>query len=159
MAKGQLSTIDAMVGLAGIIMVFMLSAALFSTLYGKISSSMGKKEMEISSYYALEQLLSDGDPANWHTLSTFNNFGLEKGIGVLDADKVAALNSSIAANYSFVKERLGISKYNFSVEVMDYYNRSHIHSMGSANSSDVISMQRISTLNNSLVIVQFKVAK
>lgn len=150
-----------MAGLAGFMLIFIMSFSLLSTMYQKIPESMDKKTMEITSYYAFEQLLSPGDPANWYSVPVFNNFGLEKEAGVLDESKIIAFNLSVAANYSFVKERLGIPAYNFSIEIFDFYNRSTLYSMGTeyTNSSGVLSAQRISTLNNSLVLVQLRVAK
>ncbi|VVB98061.1 Uncharacterised protein [uncultured archaeon] len=159
--KGQLSTLDAMVALAGLALVTITALALFATLYGNVSSSADRKDMEIKSYYALEELLTRGTPANWQTLGqdSIDNYGLAREDAVLDPDKLAAFNATMAANSTIVRERLGLSKYNFSIKVSDYYSRAPIYGVGSVNESSAAGLERVSTLNGSLVLVQFRVSK
>lgn len=149
-----------MSALAGLTLVVMIALTLFSFLYTNIFGSLEKNEMELKSYQAFEQLLSRGEPANWQTLnlSEIMNFGIEKENSVLDESKILALNSTLASNASLVKDRLGISKYNFSLEISDFYTAAQLYSIGSASSNKTISMQYISTLNGSLVLVRMKVA-
>lgn len=158
--KGQLSTLDALVALSGMTLALLLGLALFSTLYGGIASSQDASDMEIKSFYALEQLLSPGDPPVWQylPLNETNNFGIETEAAVLDTSKIAALSSLMNSNYSVVQERLGLSRYNFSLEISDYYNGSSIYSLGNVNATGNLRMQRISTLNGALVRVRMVVS-
>ncbi len=153
--RGQISSLDAMGGLGGLILIVLLSLVLFSSLYDRMSLTMDKKAQELASFYAMEQLMGAGEPANWQYSSAVRNYGLAREPGVLDISKISAL---ISANHSLVAERLGLSKYNFSVEILDFYNNSVLYSTGSANSSNMVSVQRVSSLNGSLVLVRLKVA-
>lgn len=159
--RGQFSTLDALVALSGMTLALLLSLGLFSTLYDGIASSQDTGDMEIKSFYALEQLLSPGDPPVWQylPLNETSNFGIESESGVLDGSKIAALSSLIASNYSMVQERLGLSRYNFSLEILDYYNGSSIYALGNVNVTGNLRMQRVSALNGSLVRVRMVVSK
>lgn len=160
-SKAQLSTMDGMFGLIGLTFVLIFGMYLFSFFYIEIPKEIEENEMKTTAFYAFEQLLSSGNPANWQylNLSAINNFGVESENSILDETKMLALNSTITTNYSFVKERMGIPKYNFSVRISDYYTQAILYSIGNTSTNNVISTQRISMLNNSLVLVQFKVTK
>ncbi len=156
-SKAQFSTIDALFGITGMLAALILSLALFSLFYEGVALSIEKKDMETKAYYAMEELLSRGEPANWHTLneSAVNNYGMEYEMGVLDENKVSAL---MATNYSLVKDRLGISKYNFSITILNS-NSEPVYSFGanSTGQNTTLTIERLSTLNNSLALVRLKV--
>lgn len=156
-----MSSLDAVFGLAGMGLILLMSFALFSSIFGSVVSSLDGREQAIKSHYAMEQLLSPGEPANWQVLnaSDAGNYGLEKEPSVLDPAKIIALNSTIAANYTLVQERLGLSKYNFSIRISDLGGGSVLYSMGNAGEGNVISVAEVSSLNNTLVMVQLRVAK
>ena len=150
-----------MFGLSGMLFILLLSIAAFAFLFENVSSSLDYRDMQARSYYASMQILSRGDPPAWASLnsSQINNYGLVREAGVLDQAKIGALSSEILSNYSLVAARLGISKYNYSIQIIDFYNGSILYSMGYANSSRVISQSEMSYLNGSFVLVQLKVAK
>ena len=156
-----MSSLDAMIGLTGMVFLLLFSMAAFSFLFGKVSSSMDYKDMEARSHYAMGQLLSRGDPQGWNALnlSQVNNFGISSEDGILSRDKILSLNSTIASNYSFVAARLGISKYNYSIQISNFYSGVALYYMGNANTSRVISQSQMSTLDGSLVLVQLRVAQ
>ncbi|MEW6528860.1 MAG: hypothetical protein AB1391_03155 [Candidatus Micrarchaeota archaeon] len=160
-SKGQLSVLDALIGMIGLMIIILTGFILFSMAYSNISTFQKEKNIELRSFYATEQLLSAGDPHNWNFLSLeeVNNFGMAEQNGVLDIRKITALNSSFVQNYSFVVNRLGLSEHNISIVISDYYTNLPIYSIGSANSTNLLSFQRISTINNSPVIVYIRVSR
>lgn len=154
--KGQHSALDVLAAISGLMIIVTLSFVLFAFVYNNIIESIQEREMQISTYYAFEQLLNSGNPVNWH-FSFIDNYGLERQSSVLDNSKLIAFSTE---NYTLIKEKLGISKYNFSLNIYNYYNQTPLYSFGSANnSSTIITMQRIAILNDSLVLVKFQVAK
>ncbi len=160
-SKGQLSTIDSIFGTIGLILIILIGFILFPLIYSGVSLFLEEKNIELKSFYAIEQLLSSGSPSNWNFLSLdkVNNFGIEEQSGVLDVNKIIAFNSSVVNNYSFVTNLLGLSLYNFSIVISDYYTNIPIYSIGLVNSTNSLSLQRVSSINNSLVIVRMRVSK
>lgn len=160
-SKGQFSSLDAMLAIGGLLLIITLSLATFAAMYEKMSASVARKDMELRAYYAFGQLLSPGNPPNWQEAApgAATNFGLEAENSVLDSGKLDAFNSTMASNYSLARDRLGLSAYNFSVTVSNYYNSSRMYLMGATNPSDSVTMSYVSTLNGSLVLVRMMVSR
>ncbi len=160
-SRGQFSSLDAMFGMAGMALVLVLSFALFSTLFGSVASSLDSKGMDAHSLAAMDELMGKGEPADWQfrNLSSVSNWGIASQDGVLERSKLAALNSTLASNYTLVRERIGLSRYDFSLEVSDFYNGTLFYSMGAGpgNSTHTISIAEPAAMDGALVMVRLRV--
>lgn len=155
--KGQYSSVDAMVGLAGLSFVMMLSIYLVSHIYSDIAGHTADEDAKIRAFYALGQIMSPGEPANWHLSSAAAvSYGIGDGESVINPAKLSALSS---ANRTEVAERLGIAGWNYSLSISDLANGSLVYSDGANASQNAVLVRQVSTMNGENVLVELTVSR
>lgn len=159
--KAQLFTLDAIFGFTIFIFIFFTFLNYFINFYQNLSLQLESKKLELTSYYAINQLLSSGKPENWnYNLSSLIYLGLERERGVLDPHKISTFRSLFLANKSLVKEKLRIFEYNFSFVIIDFYSKTTLYNVSENHKfSNLYMLERVAVLNNSLVIVKLGVGK
>ena len=116
-SRGQLSMPDTLLAVT----IFLLILAGMFFYQNQISSAteteLERRALDNSASNIAEFLIKNpGSPVAWETLSDFNTvvfFGLAQKDRVLDADKVVAFVNLSNTDYDFVKQKLGISHFNF----------------------------------------------
>ena len=120
--KGQVFFPDLLIA----VLVFMVSLGLFfvmtDVVFTKSDLTTKRTVSDEVIHATLNVLVADtGVPYNWENkeLSDVNLFGLATENNVISENKITALINYLDSNYVFVKEKMGLGKYDFKLRLME----------------------------------------
>ncbi len=161
--KGQIFSTDLMI--ASIVFLFILTTAAVygNQLANRLYFIEQDSEMrQIGQQAANILLLTTGSPANWQQLSSLeevNVIGLAEHQNFLSIEKMTQMKTLTSSNYEDLKEVLGLSKFDFKLEVKSLQNNLIVESFGQEPGleSRVVSINRIAIYDSNNVVVRLRV--
>jgi hypothetical protein len=155
---------DFVVGLLAISFIMLIYTLLWNSIVIRWNQSNKAQSLEESAIFASESLLATaGDPQSFERAGNINTS--IRGIGLVNSrnelsrikiEKLIADNST----YTIVKNRLGLSKYNFGFKIYDLQKNQIYYSYGQFSSgklNDTVSFDRFAVLDNEAVIFHMEV--
>lgn len=155
---------DFVVGLLAISFIMLIYTLMWNSITLRWNQTNKAQSLEESAIFASESLLSTtGEPKSFERADNINS--TIRGIGIVNSrnelsrtkiEKLIADNST----YTIVKNRLGLSKYNFGFRVYDLQKNQIHYSYGQFSSgklNDTVSFDRLAVLDNEAVIFHMEV--
>jgi hypothetical protein len=97
------------------IIVFGLSAITFTSVLGNLESEQAEFRLHTTAAGVADALvLTQGSPGNWEAQEDFNRVGLVTEKRILSVDKIHAFS---ATGYDTLKQKMGITEYDFSLDI------------------------------------------
>lgn len=164
-SKGQIFTIDLIIGITVLIFILTVSIIFSSNLGIRVNEFETGAEMKEIANFATNQLLySPGDPADWENLGSLENvsaIGLAEENNLLNLQKVQTFTGSYPSDYNAIKNLLGLSKYDFYLSIERVSDKQQLYSFGIATPADatVVYNERIALLDGKEVFVKTEVYK
>lgn len=163
--RGQTWTIDFIMGTVVLLFVMINFILLWNSISLRWSLVEKHLQMESSACFASESLLATpGEPEGWEMLPSFDGnvsaLGLASGRNELNRMKCDRLVAENATNYALIKDRLGLQRYEFGMQVTDL-SRNTVHytfgrfSGGGLNNT--LSFDRFAVLDGDPVVVHMEV--
>jgi len=165
--KGQAWTFDFTAGMIILLAILLFFIFIWNGLAMRWNSVNEYRQMQFDSLFAAEALMSTtGHPSNWETLpainsTTVDSLGLVNGRNELNNLKLEKLVSINSTSYSFVKDRLGLSRYEFGLRITNLAKDSTYHDFGrfAGPLNNSVVFERLGMLNGSVVLVHLEVWK
>jgi len=166
-SKAQVWTIDFLAGATAMSVILLFFILLWNNSANRWNNANEYRMMLTDAVFASEALIATpGEPENWEMFGQINNsnisaIGLADGRNELNVLKIEKLVSQNSSSYSFVRQRLGLQKYEFGFRVTDlkknvtYYQYGQF--AGGLNKSVIF--DRIGIINGSAVILHMEVWK
>lgn len=161
--RGQIWTTDLTSGaviLATVLLLFILS---WNDLAVRWNSSNQYRQMLTDAIMASEALMtSPGEPGSWEMLPDISNasaIGLVNGRNELSDMKLARLKGEENSTYRFVKERLGVQRYELGIRITDLDGEDGYYEYGRFPSglNDSVVLERLGIMNGTMVVVHVEV--
>lgn len=163
--RGQTWTVDFIMGTVVLLFIMVNFILLWDSLALRWNLVGRHIDMESSAFFASESLLAtSGEPEGWEMLPAFDGnvsaLGLVNGRNELNRMKLERLIAENASNYNAIKDRLGLQRYEFGMQVLDL-ERNRVHydfgrfSGGGLNNS--LNFDRFAILDGNPVIVHMEV--
>jgi hypothetical protein len=155
--KGQFFSPDLIIALLIFIIILAFFSVVSSAIAVQIDLYYTKNSLEEFSHAVTSPLVSfSGEPFDWEneSLVDINFFGLVSEKNVLDQRKIERFVSLLDSDYDSVREKLGLGKYDFQLNIVDS-NGSTIFSGGqiSENYLSKITQSRIASYKDRQVLV------
>jgi hypothetical protein len=160
--KGQLFSTDLIVATIFFLFILVLSVSFSLQVSAKAGSMTETAELNDCAHSVAQQLvLKKGSPASWHYLSNdeINSIGLASERNVLSAEKIQKFLGLNASDYGFLKNSLGVGKFDFWLEILSIDGET-LYSAGVFPDDEtrvVASVKRIALLGEEEVFVLVKV--
>ena len=159
--KGQIFTVDMIFALSVFLFVLASSIIFSSELANNAELTTLNASKKASASFAVNTLAhSPGDPSDWQnaSLGSVRALGLASERNVIDANKLARLESLTGSDYETVQALLGIARYDFEIIIEQVSTGNVLSQFGNppdANVSTTV-MDRIAVLNGNEVIMRLK---
>ena len=121
--KGQVFSPDLLIA----VLVFIISLGLFfvmtDVVFTKSDLTTKRTVSDEVIHATVNVLVADtGVPYDWEnkSLNDVNLFGLATEKNVISENKITALINYLDSNYVFVKEKMGLGKYDFKLKIMEF---------------------------------------
>lgn len=155
---------DFVVGLLAISFIMLIYALVWNNIAIRWSQTNKAQSLEESAIFASESLLStSGEPKSFERSDSIDpsirGIGLVNSRNELSRLKIEKLISD-NSTYEIVKNRLGLSRYNFGFKIYDLQKNQEYYSYGQFSSgklNDTISFDRFAILDSEAVIFHMEV--
>jgi hypothetical protein len=120
--RGQVWSMDLTIGLLALAFIIMLFMLTWDNLLMRWGSASEHTQMEASAFFAAESLLATpGEPESWEMLPHIDEdvsaIGLANGRNELNRMKIEKLVSENSTSYTTIKNRLGLQRYEFGMQI------------------------------------------
>ena len=163
--RGQVWSMDLTIGLLALAFIIMLFMLTWDNLSMRWGSASEHTQMEASAFFAAESLLSTpGEPESWEMLPHIDEgvraIGLANGRNELNRMKIEKLVSENSTSYITIKNRLGLQRYDFGMQITsldgeDTYYEFGLFSGGALKNSLVF--ERMAILDGEPVMLHMEV--
>lgn len=155
--KGQLFTSDFIFASAMFVAALVIVYGYSNLASMRINEAQLIQDREYAARRTAQMLVvSEGIPSNWHTLPDENikAIGLALEPNVLSEEKIKRFEKLADENYAFLKEILGLQKYDIVLKVTDT-SGSTLYSIGASETQEsaIAKVSRAGLLNNAVVFV------
>lgn len=167
MLKGQVWSLDffaVSVTMALLLMLFIITWNFLAIRWSNIQSYDELWSASLSATDAL--VITPGQPVNWEDVQMLNDsnvvtFGLANSRNVIDNNKLSRFADFTQSNYSIVKSKLGLVRYDFFINVTSMGKETSYYQIGSKGSSvnEAVVFERLMLLNGSIVNLRMEVWK
>ncbi len=165
--KGQVWSLDffaVSVTMALLLMLFILTWNFLAIRWSNIQLYDELWSVSLTATDAL--VTTPGQPANWEDIQTLNDsnvvtFGLANSRNVIDNNKISRFANFTQSNYSIVKSKLGLVRYNFFINITSMGKETSYYQIGSKAIllNDTVVLERLMLLNGSVVNLRMEVWK
>ncbi len=162
-SKGQIWSTDFIAAVLALTFILLLFFLLWNGINIRWHNSIDYWQMQAAAVFASEALVSTpGDPGTWEQLDDIEDsyaIGLVNGRNELNERKIIRLVSENDTSYRFVKERLGVQRYELGIRITDMGRETSYHEFGKfAGPMDTtVLLERVGLLNETPVMVQVEV--
>ncbi len=165
--KGQVWSLDFFAVSVTLTLILMLFIVTWNFMAVRWSNIQSYNELWSASLSATDALvITPGQPANWDDIQTLNDsnvvtFGLANSRNVIDNNKISKFVSFTQSNYSIVKSKLGLVRYNFFINISSMEKETTYYQIGSKGSplNETVVFERLILLNGSIVNLRMEVWK
>ena len=163
--RGQIWATDFTAGIAVLTFILMLFMLMWNGMAMRWNAGSRHMAMEESAFMASEALMAtSGEPKSWEMLPHIDGnvsaLGLVNGRNELNGMKLAKLVEEDATAYETVRERLGLQRYEFSVNVTSIDGSVTHYAFGrfcGGGMNNTVSFERLGILDGSPVIMHVEV--
>lgn len=153
--KAQLFSIDIVVALVLLLILFVFLISIWNLNTSKLSDNLSSEEMELLSYHITNILFNTkGTPDNWELFpENTTTYGLSKSPNTLDPDKV---NAFLSINYNDSKVIFNIERYDYLLKIQDI-NGNTLNTLGiePSNQKQSITLTKITKISDEKRIILF----
>lgn len=155
--RGQLFTSDFIFASAMFVAALLLVHGYTNIASMRMQHSNEIHEREYAARRTAQMLvISQGIPQNWHALPDQNirAIGLSSEPNVLSEEKIKRFKKLADENYAFLKEILGLQKYDIALKITETSGKT-LYSIGASETqeSEIAKVSRAGLLNNAVVFV------
>ncbi|MFH2105904.1 MAG: hypothetical protein ABII22_01475 [Candidatus Micrarchaeota archaeon] len=155
-AKGQIWSTDLLIASLVMLAIFFIFVISWNNLGYNWNSSQIQNKIYFAALFASDALIAQ-DSGNWENEETLENatsFGIVGERNELDNKKLSRLAS---ANYTVVKEKLGIEGYGLFINITNGSGTFYVFGVKPTNYDQTVVVERLAILNGSVVKVKVNV--
>lgn len=156
-SRGQIASIDLLVSILLFVIIFITLRGIWLNNISTVGTELDQFQMQMQAKQSLNVLLNtSGDPTNWESV----NPSLINLIGISDSKEVISnkkINSFIKLPYLVSQEKMGLTKYDFNLELFSNETAILSYGMPIDNNSKVVELKRFVVYNGGEALVVFKV--
>ena len=161
--KGQIFSTDLLFASTALIFILLTLFYYSSMQEERISAFERQKEMNETAFYSAALLAENGgSPDKWEGLNLdgINGIGLAGSSNVLQKSKIEKMAALCNADCNSMKEKIGLSKYNFRLGITDAKSGKLVYSIKNsipAQNSDVAGYSRIVYFDGNVMMLKLEV--
>ncbi len=165
--KGQIWSLDFFSVSLTMILMLMLFIFTWNSFAIRWSNIKSYDELWSAGLSASEALVTTpGQPYAWEDFQTINDsnvetFGFVNSRNIIDNNKLSKFANTTSGNYTFVKNKLGLVRYNFFINITDMEKQNTYYQIGNKATplNESVVFERLMLLNGSIVNLKMEVWK
>jgi hypothetical protein len=159
--KGQIWSVDLIAGLVAFLFIMLVFILVWNSIAIRWKQINDYRQMQADALIASETLMTtSGEPKGWEMMGQIDNawaIGIVDARGQINPMKVERLIAE-NASYDFIRERLGLQRYGFGLNITDLERNQEYYRFGRFSGlNNSVVYERLGLLNGTPVLVRIEV--